>query len=402
MDLAAIINAEIVHLFVVVSEYFSLQSFKLLSREFFNSHYFGSPIMSILGKRKSRRDFDMDFDDDGDTNSAGNELLDPPPMKRQCQFRSFSHVSNLSTTNKNQNSNNDDVKQMEFNLALQRSKGTNSTNTTTTNGGNNNNFNVNFFSNMWMTNNNSNNHNNSNNPTFSFSFNNWSNNGNCKHENMQQNNNFKNSNNCNNINNSNGKSDSNRGIGIGGRKELSPATRLKYISEKIPLFKTIGVLNGKFVSVTNNYLTNNNQKWCILYFYRCDFVVNTRNELEELNFNLNYFSQLNCNVVGISTDSQYAHDAWIKTFANYDKFNIMLLSDLRRNICTNFDVLLNGKYDNPYNNGGQSIKCLFIIDNNQIVKFFTKLENDNMDCQTFVKNLLQTIKNLQSKKQNKN
>ena len=45
----------------------------------------------------------------------------------------------------------------------------------------------------------------------------------------------------------------------------------------------------------------------------------------------------------------------------------MLLSDLRWNIRSNFDVLLNGKYDSPYNNGdygGQSIKCLFIVDNN--------------------------------------
>ena len=179
--------------------------------------------------------------------------------------------------------------------------------------------------------------------------------------------------------------------------EKSPQYQLKYINEKIPSFKMIGVLNNQFSQLTNNDIfgnnnNNNSNKWCILYFYSSDFMNETGNELIELNNNFNNFCQLNCNIVGISTDSHFAHLAWIKTLALSNNNSILqfaLLSDLTVDVSKRFDVLLNGS--------GQSMKCIFIVDNNQIVKFFTKLNNHKMNCKTFVKNLLQTIKNLQKK-----
>ncbi|MBI3027039.1 redoxin domain-containing protein [Candidatus Woesearchaeota archaeon] len=94
----------------------------------------------------------------------------------------------------------------------------------------------------------------------------------------------------------------------------------------------------------------------ILAFYPFDFSSVCTLEFGCFQEDLNKFSELNTQVLGISVDSKYSH----KEFANKLSLNFPLLSDFNREVCELYGTL---------RKEGFSERAYFIIDKEGIVRF---------------------------------
>jgi alkyl hydroperoxide reductase subunit AhpC len=127
-------------------------------------------------------------------------------------------------------------------------------------------------------------------------------------------------------------------------------------------------LEGYFKGVFGRYkLSDSRGKWVILVFYPLDFtfvcpteVLNFSNAADEL-------SELNCQIFGISVDSQYVHKAWVDTNREDGglggRLNYPLLSDINKNTARDYGILLEDE--------GVALRGLFLIDPDGIIMHTT-------------------------------
>ncbi len=100
-------------------------------------------------------------------------------------------------------------------------------------------------------------------------------------------------------------------------------------------------------------------KWVILFFYPLDFTFVCPTELIELSKRHDEFEKVNTQVLGISVDSVYSHEAWLKELGD---FNYPLLSDMTKNVSWDYNVLLEEE--------GVSLRGAFIIDPDGVLKCY--------------------------------
>ncbi len=101
-------------------------------------------------------------------------------------------------------------------------------------------------------------------------------------------------------------------------------------------------------------------KWTLLFFYPLDFTFVCPTELIELSKRHKEFEDLNTQVLGVSVDSVYSHEAWCK--GDLGDLNYPLLSDLTKDASFNYNVLLEDE--------GISLRGAFLIDPNGILKSY--------------------------------
>lgn len=100
-------------------------------------------------------------------------------------------------------------------------------------------------------------------------------------------------------------------------------------------------------------------KWTLLFFYPLDFTFVCPTELLELSKRHKEFEEANTQILGISVDSVYAHEAWLKQLG---ELNYPLLSDITKLTSLDYQVLLEEK--------GISLRGAFIIDPDGILKSY--------------------------------
>lgn len=131
-----------------------------------------------------------------------------------------------------------------------------------------------------------------------------------------------------------------------------------------PYFHGTAVVKGaEFAELK---LTDFAGKYLILLFYPLDFTFVCPTEIIAFSDRANEFEALNTAVVGVSTDSQFTHLAWVNTprkQGGLGHVNIPLLSDLTHQISKDYGVYLEHL--------GHSLRGLFIIDGNGIVRQIT-------------------------------
>ncbi len=106
-------------------------------------------------------------------------------------------------------------------------------------------------------------------------------------------------------------------------------------------------------------------KHVILFFYPLDFTFVCPSEILAFNKKLSEFKKRNCEVVGISVDSQFSHFAWKNTQVNdggIGNIQFPLVADLDKSISQNYGVLLPA---------GVALRGLFLIDKEGIVRHET-------------------------------
>ena len=103
-------------------------------------------------------------------------------------------------------------------------------------------------------------------------------------------------------------------------------------------------------------------KYVLLFFYPLDFTFVCPSEILAFDRALERFREKNCEVIGVSVDSQYTHFAWRNTpvqSGGIGKIGFPLVADLDKSISDNYGVLLPG---------GVALRGLFLIDKNGVVQ----------------------------------
>jgi peroxiredoxin (alkyl hydroperoxide reductase subunit C) len=137
---------------------------------------------------------------------------------------------------------------------------------------------------------------------------------------------------------------------IGDKLQASP-------TDDSRLFKM--VIGNKIVDF---YLGTTNGRWKILLFYPVNFTSVCPTELIAFSDKYAEFQERNCDLFGISVDSEYSHLAWCKTPKHHGGvtgLQFPLVSDIRKDLSRQFGVL---------NAEGVAYRGLFIIDPSNTIR----------------------------------
>jgi len=106
-------------------------------------------------------------------------------------------------------------------------------------------------------------------------------------------------------------------------------------------------------------------KYVVLFFYPMDFTFVCPTEILAFNKKLNEFEKRDCQVIGVSTDSEFSHLAWKNTLVNnggIGNIQYPIVADISKEIAEDYDVLFDKSV---------ALRGLFLIDKEGIVRHQT-------------------------------
>lgn len=128
------------------------------------------------------------------------------------------------------------------------------------------------------------------------------------------------------------------------------------IGNSAPEFQMEGYFKGEKKRYS---LSDYRGKWTVVFFYPLDFTFVCPTELVDLSRRYSEFEDIDTQVLGVSVDSVYSHEAWLKELGD---FNYPLLSDITKEVSLSYRVLLERE--------GISLRGAFIIDPDGILKSY--------------------------------
>lgn len=134
---------------------------------------------------------------------------------------------------------------------------------------------------------------------------------------------------------------------------------MSLVSKPAPLFVEEAVLKGIFTKVD---LAAYRGKWVVLFFYPMDFTFVCPTEITSLSDRYNEFTKLGAEVLGVSVDSKFSHNAWMgipREEGGIGMINYPLIADFTKEITQNYGILL------PE---GMALRATYIIDPDGIVQ----------------------------------
>ncbi|ROT83170.1 hypothetical protein C7M84_023653 [Penaeus vannamei] len=140
------------------------------------------------------------------------------------------------------------------------------------------------------------------------------------------------------------------------QRHLSTTTRslAAAVTQPAPGFKGQAVVNGQFKEIS---LEDYKGKYVVLFFYPLDFTFVCPTELIAFSEKTEAFKELNCEVIGVSTDSHFSHLAWNnmpRKQGGLGGLKYPLLADFNKTISRDYGVLLE--------DAGIALRGLFLID----------------------------------------
>ena len=103
-------------------------------------------------------------------------------------------------------------------------------------------------------------------------------------------------------------------------------------------------------------------KYVVLFFYPLDFTFVCPSEIIAFDKKLAEFKERNCEVIGVSIDSQFSHYAWKNTKVEdggIGQVQFPLVADITKNISRDYGVLVNDSV---------ALRGLFLIDKEGVVR----------------------------------
>lgn len=134
------------------------------------------------------------------------------------------------------------------------------------------------------------------------------------------------------------------------------------VQKPAPDFAATAVIDEEFKDLK---LADLRGKYVVLFFYPLDFTFVCPTEIIAFSDRIDDFRKRNCEVVGVSVDSQFSHLAWIKmprTEGGLGGLKYPLVADLTKKISADYGVLLDG---------GIALRGLFLIDKGGVVRHVT-------------------------------
>lgn len=135
------------------------------------------------------------------------------------------------------------------------------------------------------------------------------------------------------------------------------------VGKKAPDFTAAAVLaNGEIVNNFNltKALTG---KYGLVFFYPLDFTFVCPSELIALDHRVQQFKALNVEVLAVSIDSQFTHNAWRNTSIDQGGIgpvDYTLIADIKHEICRAYGV--------EHVDAGVALRGAFIIDKQGVIK----------------------------------
>jgi len=144
----------------------------------------------------------------------------------------------------------------------------------------------------------------------------------------------------------------------------STTNHAAFVTQPAPDFKGTAVSpSGEFTQVQ---LSDYKDKYLVFFFYPLDFTFVCPTEIIAFSDRIQEFKDIGCEVLGCSVDSHFSHLAWTELSrkkGGLGKLNFPILSDLSKNISSEYGVLLKEV--------GISLRGLFIIDPKGVVRQIT-------------------------------
>ncbi|HEY9033060.1 MAG TPA: peroxiredoxin [Pseudomonadales bacterium] len=134
------------------------------------------------------------------------------------------------------------------------------------------------------------------------------------------------------------------------------------VGKPAPDFTCNAVLgNGEIVS-NFKFSEATKGKYALVFFYPLDFTFVCPSELLAVDHRMDKFKELNVEVIGVSIDSHFTHNAWRNTDVKnggIGPVKYTLAADINHHICRAYDV---------ESEGGVAFRGAFIIDKDGIVR----------------------------------
>lgn len=134
------------------------------------------------------------------------------------------------------------------------------------------------------------------------------------------------------------------------------------VGKQAPDFSAAAVLgNGQIVD-NFNFKEATKGKYAVVFFYPLDFTFVCPSELIAFDHRLEEFKKHNVEVIGVSIDSHFTHNAWRNTPVNQGgigQVGYTLVADIKHEICKAYDVEAEG---------GVAFRGTFLIDKSGVVQ----------------------------------
>jgi peroxiredoxin (alkyl hydroperoxide reductase subunit C) len=135
------------------------------------------------------------------------------------------------------------------------------------------------------------------------------------------------------------------------------------VGRNAPDFTAPAVLGDGSIVDEYHFASAIKDKYAVVFFYPLDFTFVCPSELIAFDHRLEEFTKRNVEVIGVSIDSHFTHNAWRNTPVNeggIGPVRYTLVADMTHNICKSFDV------ETP--DGAVAFRGSFLIDRAGLVR----------------------------------
>ena len=133
------------------------------------------------------------------------------------------------------------------------------------------------------------------------------------------------------------------------------------VGDRFPSFNLTGVISNDLSSAFKEFSEGSEGgKWKVFFFYPKDFTFICPTELVEFNGLNSEFQSRNCQVYGVSTDSEFVHHAWRTHNPSLSNLSYPLLSDIKRELSEQLGVLDKSE--------GVCLRATYIVDQNDFIR----------------------------------
>lgn len=135
------------------------------------------------------------------------------------------------------------------------------------------------------------------------------------------------------------------------------------VGRSAPDFTAAAVLADGQIIDNYNYYEQTQGKYSVIFFYPLDFTFVCPSELIAMDKAQQEFKKRNVEVIGVSIDSQFTHNAWRNTPINdggIGPLQYTLVADVNHSICQAYDV------EHP--EAGVAFRGAFIVDQSNTVR----------------------------------
>jgi len=144
---------------------------------------------------------------------------------------------------------------------------------------------------------------------------------------------------------------------------MEDATVGVLVGRKAPDFTVPAVLGNGTIVDEFHFAGATKDKYAVVFFYPLDFTFVCPSELIAFDHRLAEFKKRNVEVIGVSIDSHFTHNAWRNTPVNkggIGPVGYTLVADMTHNICRAYDV------ETP--DGAVAFRGSFLIDKKGVVR----------------------------------